>query len=495
MRLSWRRLQRAFHRPSSKEYGRVESVVWVLIVASIALLLPEVLGGDVPAIIENIDRAILLLFGIEVVLRIATYHPPALDFYQLSPGDRLIHHVTGRLRFTLTPLILIDLLTVLAAVPVFRGLRALRLLRLLRSNQIFRYSTPFQGIAKAFEENALLFGFAFSAFGSVASLGGLSIFLLERDTNPAINTLPDAFWWSLVTLTTVGFGDITPESDLGRVVGGVLMVCGMFTLALFAGIVGQSLTGSVLAIREEQFRMRPHVDHIVLCGHGPGTTMLLDSIRGEFDLTVTKVVVFAPGDRPRDLSPEFHWISGDPTKESELAKVRIRYAAAAIIVGSREVVPQLADAATLLTAFTIRRFLAKNSLDTPRAEPLYVVGEILDAENVEHARTAGCDEVIETTRLGFDLVAHAVRMPGTAAIMGALAQNTGHSIYVGSSPSDLPLPQPFGHLGRALKERCGILVVGLRRGSDDVLKPPDDMVVCSGDDIVYMATSEVLQAP
>jgi voltage-gated potassium channel len=492
MRDAWQRLHGAFHVPSSRDYGRVESVVWVLILASIALLLPDVMGAELPEFFEQLDAFILLLFALEVTLRIATFRPPALDFYALAPGDRLVHHVTGRLRFILTPLILIDLLTVLAAAPVFRGLRALRLLRLLRSNQVFRYSSPFQGIAKAFEENALLFGFAFSVFGGVATIGGLSIFLLERETNPVINTLPDALWWSLVTLTTVGFGDITPESDLGRVVGGVLMVCGMFTLALFAGIVGQSLTSSVLAIREEQFRMRPHVDHIVLCGHGPGTTMLLDSVRVEFDLSVTKVVVFAPGDRPRDLPPEFHWIAGDPTKETELAKVRVRYAAAVIIVGSRQVLPQLADATTILTAFTIRRFQDQNPLDTPRAAPLYLVAEVLDAQNVEHARTAGCDEVIETTRLGFDLVAHAVRMPGTAAIMGQLAQNTGHNIYVGVAPDDVALPMAFGLLAKALKERVGVLVLGLRKDDNDLMNPPDDLVVCAGDEIVYMATSEVL---
>jgi len=223
--------------------------------------------------------------------------------------------------------------------------------------------------------------------------------------------------------------------------------------------------------------------------------MLLDSLRAEFDLAMTKVVVFAPGDRPRDLPPEFHWISGDPTKESELAKVRIRYASAVVIVGSREVVPQLADASTILTAFTIRKFVAKNPLETPRQEPLYLVGEILDAENVEHARTAGCDEVIETTRLGFDLVAHAVRMPGTAAIVSTLAQNTGHNIYVGSVPGDVGMPLAFGVLGQILKDQCGILVVGLRREAKDLLNPPDDLVVSETDDIVYMATSQVLPAP
>lgn len=95
----------------------------------------------------------------------------------------------------------------------------------------------------------MLFTFAFSALGAATLLGGTSIYLIEVGRNPTIQTLGDGIWWALVTLTTVGFGDINPVSGLGRVVGGVLMVAGMFTLALFAGIVGQTILRAVLSIR------------------------------------------------------------------------------------------------------------------------------------------------------------------------------------------------------------------------------------------------------
>lgn len=486
------RLWRTFHKPSSEGYRRVESAVWLLILLSIALLIPEVLETRIPPIVVVADQLILLLFAVEVGLRIATFHPPQLDFYNLSLFDRAYYHVLGRLRFALTPLVLIDLLTVLAAVPYLRGLRALRLLRLFRTNRIFRYSSPFQGIARAFEENGLLFGFAFSVFGVVCAIGGVSIYLLERGENKDINDLGDAMWWALVTLTTVGFGDVTPTTGLGRIVGSVLMVCGMFTLALFAGVVGQSLASSVLNIREEQFRMSAYVNHLIVCGYGPGTNMLLDSVASEFDMDQMTVVVFAPGDRPRDLPPEFHWISGDPTKESELAKVRVRYAAAVIIVGSRQEAPSQADANTILTAFTIRRYLRQNPLQTPRGSPLYVVGEVLDAQNVDHAKTAGCDEVIETTRIGFDLLVHAVRIPGSAAILGTLAHNSDQNLYVGVIPDTFECPVAFAKVAQDLKHDLGILVVGVRVGDEDVLNPSDDYSIDHGAGAIYIATRPVL---
>ncbi len=100
----------------------------------------------------------------------------------------------------------------------------------------------------------MLFALAFGVLGTATILGGLSIYLVEVRLNQQIATVGDGLWWALVTVTTVGFGDITPVTFLGRIIGACLMVAGMFTLALFAGIVGSSLVRGMMSIREEQFR-------------------------------------------------------------------------------------------------------------------------------------------------------------------------------------------------------------------------------------------------
>ena len=143
----------------------------------------------------------------------------------------------------------IDIITVLAVVPALRGLRAMRLLRLLRTLRVWRYSSPFLGFTRAFQENALLYVLAFSTLGTEVLVGGVTITQAERGYDSAITSFSDGMWWALVTLTTVGYGDMTPVSPLGKSIGSVLMVAGMFTLALFAGIVGQTLLSTVLTIR------------------------------------------------------------------------------------------------------------------------------------------------------------------------------------------------------------------------------------------------------
>lgn len=207
------------------------------------------------------------------------------------------------------------------------------------------------------------------------------LYPVESGLNPDVNDLGDGMWWAIVTLTTVGFGDISPVTTVGREVGSVLKVAGLFNLALFAGIVGSTLLGAVLSIREEQFRMAGTIDHVVICGWDPGARLLLDAIVAELDSDEVPLIVFAPGDRPDELPAEFRWASGDPTKESELDRVRMSHARAAILVGERDVPPQRADASTILTAFTIRSCMAKKSRD--RTKPLYMTAEILAGEEAE----------------------------------------------------------------------------------------------------------------
>lgn len=224
--------------------------------------------------------------------------------------------------------------------------------------------------------------------------------------------------------------------------------------------------------------------------------MLLDAVLRESAARPREIVVFGPGERPAEVPPEMTWVGGDPTKESELAKVRLGRAGAVIIAGGRGVSPQAADATTILTIFTIRAWMAHQSETAERRRGLYVVAEILDEENVDHARAAGADEVIETTRVGFALLAHAIAMPGTAEAVAELAGVGGHSVFVGRPPEGLELPLSFGDLGRALNELHGLILIGVRdpRDGKDLINPDEASPVTPGHGLVYIAEAAMLPA-
>lgn len=500
MRVLASHLHAAFHKPETRVYVYVQGVVWALILASIALLAAEAaLSSDSRAVevLAVADRVLLSIFAVELLLRLVTFQPPALKVFRRSVTAQFRTHLFGRLVYLARPIMLVDLLAVIALFPGLRGLRALRLLRLLRSTRLFRYRNPFAIVMQAFEESGLLFAFAFTVLGIVTLLGGVSIYLIEAGVNDQITTLLDGVWWALVTVTTVGFGDIAPVSLLGRLIGAVVMVAGMFTLALFAGIVGSSLVSGMMTIREEQFRMSDYVNHIIVCGYDGSTHLMLDVLRAELNLGETRVVLFDDRERPREVPPEFLWVRGDPVKESELDKVRLTQAAAVIVTGQRDASPQVADARTILVTFTVRSYLHRNRQQIEaRLHPLYMVVEILDSENIGHARMAGADEVLETQRVGYSMIAHAVGYHGTAAAMSRVLLSGSHNIYVGLIPQQAG-PMTFGELLSRLElSKKGGLIIGLRTSrGEEVINPPKSYELELNEQLLYLSKEPLLQPP
>ncbi len=78
-------------------------------------------------------------------------------------------------------------------------------------------------------------------FTGVVIIGTVAIYAVESQTESEINTILDAVWWTVATITTVGYGDIVPLSDLGRIIGIFYMFFGVTFIALSISIVGTRL--------------------------------------------------------------------------------------------------------------------------------------------------------------------------------------------------------------------------------------------------------------
>lgn len=165
----------------------------------------------------------------------------------------------GRLRFAFTPLALIDLLAVL---PFFLqaflslDIRMLRAFRLLRIFKLSRHSSAMDLLLTVIRQEASSILSAMSIMLIVVILAASGIYMIERESNPeAFDSIPKAMWWASVTLTTVGYGDVVPQTVLGKVFGLLITITGVGMVALPAGILasGYSLE---LHRRRELFRLQ-----------------------------------------------------------------------------------------------------------------------------------------------------------------------------------------------------------------------------------------------
>ena len=183
----------------------------------------------------------VIIFTIEYLLRIwvsASNHTSRFD----APFRR-------RLSYMLSPSGMIDLLAILPAfLPFFTSvdLRWLRILRLLRMFKISHYSSALEDFFSAIYHERTAFAGALYLFCVTLFLSSALMYLVEHSAQPEVfSSIPETLWWSLITLTTVGYGDVAPITAIGKVIGGITAFMGVCVVALMTGIVASAFSSQV----------------------------------------------------------------------------------------------------------------------------------------------------------------------------------------------------------------------------------------------------------
>jgi len=165
-----------------------------------------------------------------------------------------------------SPLAIIDLLAIL---PSYRELRILRVFVLFRVFKLLRYSQNithfFQVLtSKKSELFTLLILVAFTILVS-----GISLYVFEEQANPNINHLFDAFYWSLVTISTVGYGDITPQTHEGRIITMIIILSGVGLISFATSIIVSAFNERLEEMRDERIlhSVRRSSNLYIICGY------------------------------------------------------------------------------------------------------------------------------------------------------------------------------------------------------------------------------------
>lgn len=205
----------------------------ILIVLSVIVAFLSTFTEGEYASLNTLETVFVMIFIVEYVLRIwtAPLIYPELDDYH------------ARLKFMATPMAIIDLLSILPFFLPLIGItsgavRSLRLVRLLRVFKINRYSDSLYLIWKVLRARAAQLLASVAVIITLIFIAAMLMYDVEHNAQPEVfkNAL-SGMWWAMSTITTVGYGDIYPITNLGRILGAMVTFLGIGLTAIPTGII------------------------------------------------------------------------------------------------------------------------------------------------------------------------------------------------------------------------------------------------------------------
>jgi voltage-gated potassium channel len=375
-------------------------------------------------------------------------------------------------QYIISPSALIDLIAIL---PSYRQIRILRILVLFRAFKMLRYARSLSSFlfilkSKKFELVTLLTLTAFFVF-----IAGIMLYVFEGDgDNPNISNLFDAFYWALVTISTVGYGDISPVTPEGRVVSMLIIMTGVGLIAFMTSIIVSSFSERLVELREyravQEVGKKNNV--IVVCGFGiMGRKVARGLAREGKELIIL--------DRSEEAAQKAHSsgyrsISADATQSSIFEQIGIE--------------DRISHVLCLTSDDEQNAFIAINvkSLNPD----VTVTVRCSDKEIADKLRYAGVDQVIipeEITALMS--VAHAGEPVAFEALRSIIA-------YKGENHIDEVEVQRGGILehtvfGALKTEVFRLIILGIVRLDEEgeklfLFNPDDKTKLLAGDDLVVM---------
>ncbi len=209
---------------------RVELFLQGVVLVSIVLLMVELQLEDPGPVWWYLDLIVVSIFSVEYVLRLARSRPPW--------------------KYGFSFLGIVDLLAILPFFLTFMGdLRALRLLRLLRIVRALKLQRLNESLSR--------FLFSFGKIGTelkvigtllffVLFVSSIAVFEAERRAQPeAFGDFASSYWWAIVTMTTVGYGDQVPITIFGRIAAGFTVIVGLIAFGVFTSVVGTAFLTTI----------------------------------------------------------------------------------------------------------------------------------------------------------------------------------------------------------------------------------------------------------
>lgn len=222
--------------PDNKITNRFEKFMFILIVLNLIVAIIQT--------VKIIEDRFGFYFHVFDMFSLAVFTGEYLArLWVCNLDKRFKPFFTGRIRYMFTPMMILDLLVIAPFfIPMLydtRSLLILRFFRIVRILKLTRYSRSFQRLAsvvrKKKDDLVAVLGVVFMLLVISSSM----MYYVEHQAQPdKFSSIPAAMWWSVATLTTVGYGDVFPVTNLGKLIGAFIAILGVGMVALPTGIIG-----------------------------------------------------------------------------------------------------------------------------------------------------------------------------------------------------------------------------------------------------------------
>jgi len=279
---------------SNNPYKRFfDAFIIFLIITSVFILIYEV-KHPVPQWLDNYDiYFVSFVFLVEYLLRlwihtdlmkyiVDEYHDSQFLHREFELWPVMKYGVKEKLKYMITPAAIIDLLAIF---PAYRPLRVLRIFVLFRVLKLLRYTKSIHQFVevisnKRFELLTLLFLLVF-----IVMTAGIAIYILEEHINPKIETLFDSIYWALITISTVGYGDISPVTDAGRMISMLIIISGIAMISFATSVIVSAFSERLHELKENRIveQINKSRSFLIICGYGQMTKMFFRQRRKTID--------------------------------------------------------------------------------------------------------------------------------------------------------------------------------------------------------------------
>jgi voltage-gated potassium channel len=290
----------------------------------------------------------------------------------------------------------------------------------------------------------------------------VGIYYIERNDNPdAFATLFDSFWYIIVTMTTVGYGDKFPLGVTGKIFGIFIMMIGVAVMGTVTGRIASFLVERQMRAGKGLIGLSNMENHFIICGWKKDLANLLhDILDVNYYLKADSIVLINKADSqimdelrndPRFTKIKF--IYGDHTDENVLVRANIKKANTILLLADQigNPTPMETDSRTVMASMTVEALNKK----------IYTCAELLDSKFEKHLKLSDVDEIILSRDHGRVLLANASSATGIGHVIDSLiGVHSPNPISVFSFPPRF-VGSTFGELSAFMRNEYNDILVGI----------------------------------